>query len=136
MTRMIRALRDNDKKAIARYEDISFKILADTVQQEDMKETEEKKVPKNKDIMDLVVIQLQEMGVLPEKARKYVDETAETMSGRLSQKELLKEAFKLHISAEEDKEQDNPKKEVDGDYSEMENVEEMANNNVFEEDEL
>ena len=125
MERMIRALRDNDKKAIARYEDISFRMLMNSAETKEQ-EAGEPRPPKKNDIKYLTICQLQEMGVLPEKAREYVEQAASATNGEVSQGKLLMAAFKLHMANEDQKEQDKDKnEEVEGDLRKIENYEEM-----------
>ena len=131
MTRMIKALKDNDQKAIAQYEDISFKILIDVTRQNADRLGGKPKAPKPGQVKEMVVFQLGEMGILPEKASFFVEEAASAMGAKLNQKELLRSAFALALSEEKG---ETPKMEevVKGDLRGLETQQSREESGIFD----
>ena len=132
MTRMIKALKDQDQKAIAQYEDISFKILVEVTQQKDSQPASEPKVPKADQVKELVIFQLGEMGILPEKAREFVEMAASTMGDKLKQNDLLRSAFTLALAKENEEAPSKEEEAIEGDIRPMETQQSREDSNLFD----
>lgn len=103
MVPMIRALRENDEKAIRRYDDISFKMLREDGQYPDRMPDPSRRGEQEKSIVELTVERLKEAGVPPEKARFYA-ETVKEQKVHLSR--YFNQAFRMYIKDEDEKEKE------------------------------
>lgn len=110
---MINALRSGDIKAISRYEDITpidiegfiNKEFATTSMNHKIKELQKAKKKQEKDwktnVREQAILKLIELDVEPSRAKKCVDLVIEQQGEDLDVRGIVKEAFKLSISIEE-----------------------------------
>lgn len=110
MVPMIRALRENDEKAIHRYDDISFKMLREEGQYPERETETLRKEERERSIADLTVERLREAGVPPEKARLYVEKVKEQ---KIPANRYFNQAFRMYIRDEDEKEKENLRPEGD-----------------------
>lgn len=103
MVPMIRALRENDEKAIRRYDDISFKMLREDGQYPDRMPDPSRRGEQEKSIVELTVERLKEAGVPPEKARFYAETVKEQ---KVHPSRYFNQAFRMYIKDEDEKEKE------------------------------
>lgn len=99
MVPMIRALRENDEKAIRRYDDISFKMLREDGQYPKRDPGMQVQKERARSLVELTIERLKEAGVPPEKARIYAEKVEEQ---NIPPNRYFNQAFRLYIKDEDE----------------------------------
>lgn len=99
MVPMIRALRENDEKAIRRYDDISFKMLREDGQYPKRESDMQPQKDHTRSAVELTVERLKEAGVPPEKARIYAEKVREQ---KTPPNRYFNQAFRMYIKDEDE----------------------------------
>ena len=115
MSPMIRALRENDEKAIRRYDDISFKMLREDGQYPKREPDMQPQKDRTRSAVELTVERLKDAGVPPEKARIYAEKVQEQ---KIPPNRYFNQAFRLYVKDED--EQAGEKDMPEGDIREKE----------------